>query len=29
MKTVEEKGITISRELLVKAKPIFENWKYE
>lgn len=29
LKTVDENGITISRELLIKAKPIFENWKYE
>ena len=29
LKTVDEKGITISRELLIRAKPIFENWKYE
>jgi uncharacterized membrane protein len=29
LKTVDENGITISKELLVKAKPIFKNWKYE
>ena len=29
LKTADENGITISRELLVQAKPIFRNWKYE